>query len=139
MRRSGTWRASAQDALNPTLGFLGDLEDPALFNAMSRDLSETVPTGEFIANLTVVDRRVVATSGLIIHPHPRFGAPEFVAADRSGMPGLQISVQRSEHLVAIRRPLTLNTARSTSRSVVVYVVRLPPKLLRRPTRMSLNR
>ena len=68
-----------------------------LFNAKSRDLSETVPTGEFIANLTVVDRRVVATSGLIIHPHPGFGAPEFVAADRSGMPGLQISVQRSEH------------------------------------------
>jgi GNAT superfamily N-acetyltransferase len=47
-----------------------DPHDPALLNAMSQYFSETVPTGEFIAYLAVVDGRVVSTSGLIIHRNP---------------------------------------------------------------------
>jgi GNAT superfamily N-acetyltransferase len=47
-----------------------DPEDRSLLNAMSRYFSATVPTGQFIAYLAVVDRRAVATSGLIIRQNP---------------------------------------------------------------------
>jgi GNAT superfamily N-acetyltransferase len=47
-----------------------DPEDPALLDAMSRYFSATVPTGEFIAHLAVVDGGVVATSGLIVRQNP---------------------------------------------------------------------
>jgi GNAT superfamily N-acetyltransferase len=47
-----------------------DPDDPALLNAMSQYFSATVLTGQFIAYLTIVDGRVVATSGLIIRQNP---------------------------------------------------------------------
>jgi ribosomal protein S18 acetylase RimI-like enzyme len=45
-------------------------DDPALLNAMSQYFSATVPTGQFIAYLAVVNSRVVATSGFIIRQNP---------------------------------------------------------------------
>jgi len=47
-----------------------DPTDPLLTDALRRYFSSTIPSGEFVAFLAAVDRRIVATSGLVYHRQP---------------------------------------------------------------------
>ncbi len=47
-----------------------DPNEPALLDALERYFTSTIPSGKFIAMLSVAEDRVIATSGLVIHRHP---------------------------------------------------------------------
>ena len=70
-------RATAEDIeslTNLRLAFLAEVSgasasDPALSDSIRQYFAATIPTGEFISFLAVVDSTIVATSGLIFHSH----------------------------------------------------------------------